>query len=207
MCQNRKPINPARDSSPANSIEFSRESSRGRKIEKRTRRHLKPTNGSWKVDETYVKVKGEWKYLYRAIDSEGNTLDFMLSARRNKDAAKRFFKKVLKSRQNKQPRVINTDKDKAYPPAIKELKEEKLLDNDTELRRVKYLNNRIEQDHRGVKRITNAGLGYQSFHTAWRTIRGIETMHMIRKGQVKNVSKGDSVSKKEFVESLFGIAA
>ena len=131
----------------------------------------------------------------------------MLSARRNAKAAKRFFKKVLKSRRNKQPRVINTDKDKAYPPAIKELKEEKILDNDTKLRRVKYLNNRIEQDHRGIKKITNAGLGYQSFHTAWRTIRGIETMYMIRKGQVKNVSNGDRVSQKEFVESLFGIAA
>ncbi len=176
-------------------------------IDKRTHRHLKPTNDSWKVDETYIKVKGECKYLYRAIDSEGNTLDFMLSARRNAEAAKRFFKKVLKSRQNQQPRVINTDKDKAYPPAIKELKAEKLLDNDTELRRIKYLNNLIEQDHRGVKIITKAGLGYQSFHTAWRTIRGIETMHMIRKGQVENVSKGDSVSQKEFIESLFEIAA
>ncbi len=172
-----------------------------------SRRHLKPISDSWKVDETYIKVKGECKYLYRAIDSEGNTLDFMLSARRNAEAAKRFFKKVLKSRQNKQPRVINTDKDKAYPPAIKELKAEKLLDNETELRRIKYLNNLIEQDHRGVKRITKASLGYQSFHTAWRTIRGIEMIHMIRKGQVENVSKGDSVSQKEFIESLFGIAA
>lgn len=95
----------------------------------------------------------------------------------------------------------------AYPPAIKKLKEEKLGSHETELRRVKYLNNRIEQDHRGVKRITKASLGYQSFHTAWRTIRGIEAMHMIRKGQVKNVSKGDSISQKEFIESLFEIAA
>ncbi|MEM8779337.1 MAG: IS6 family transposase [Cyanobacteria bacterium P01_G01_bin.49] len=174
-------------------------------IEKRTRRYLKPTNDSWKVDETYIKVKGEWKYLDRAIDSEGNTLDFMLSASRNAEAAYRFFKKVLKSRRNQQPRVINTDKDQAYPLAIKELKQEKVLNKRSKLRRVKYLNNRIEQDHRGVKKITNAGLGYQSFHTAWRTIRGIETMHMVRKGQIKNVSKGDSVSQKEFIESLFEI--
>lgn len=174
---------------------------------KRTRRYLKPTNDSWRVDETYIKVNGEWKYLYRAVDSEGNTLDFMLSARRNKEAAHRFFKKVLKRNYNKQPRVINVDKDKAYPPATRELKEEKILNNNSELRQVKYLNNRIEQDHRGIKKITKAGLGYQSFHTAWRTIRGIETMHMISKGQVENVSKGDSVSEKEFIESLFGIAA
>ncbi len=71
-------------------------------IERRTRRYLKPTNDSWKVDETYIKVNGDWKYLYRAVDSEGNTLDFMLSAKRNKKAAKRFFKKVLKARHNKQ---------------------------------------------------------------------------------------------------------
>ncbi len=176
-------------------------------IEKRTRRYLKPTNDSWKVDETYIKVNGEWKYLYRAVDSEGNTLDFMLSARRNKDAAKRFFKKALKGKQNKQPRVINVDKDKAYPPATEKLKKEKILDNDSELRQVKYLNNRIEQDHRGVKKITKASLGYKSFYTAWRTIRGIEIMHMINKGQVDGVSNRDSVSQKEFVESLFEIAA
>ncbi len=71
-------------------------------IEQRTRRFLKPTNDSWRVDETYIKVNGDWKYLYRAVDSEGNTLDFMLSAKRNKKAAKRFFKKVLKARHNKQ---------------------------------------------------------------------------------------------------------
>jgi len=176
-------------------------------IDKRTRRFLKPTNDSWKVDETYIKVNGECKYLYRAIDSEGNTLDFMLSARRNREAAKRFFKKVLKTKHSQQPRVINTDKDKAYPPAVKDLKKERSLPEKSKLRRVKYLNNLIEQDHRGVKKITKAGLGYKSFHTAWRTIRGIEIMHAINKGQVKGINNRDSVSQKEFVESLFKIAA
>ena len=145
--------------------------------------------------------------MYRAVDSQGNTLDFMLSARRNKQAAKRFFDKVLKAKHTKQPRVINVDKDKAYPPATEELKEEKVFPADSQLRQVKYLNNRIEQDHRGVKKITKASLGYQSFHTAWRTIRGIEIMHMINKGQVDGVRNRDSVSQKEFVESLFGIAS
>ena len=85
-------------------------------------------NDFWKVDETYIKVKGEWKYLYRAVDSEGNTLDFILSARRNKKAAKIFFNKVLKGKHNRQHRVINVDKNAAYPPAIEELKEDKLLE-------------------------------------------------------------------------------
>ena len=175
-------------------------------IDERTRRHLKLTTDSWKVDETYIKVKGEWKYLYRAVDSEGNTLDFMLSAKRDQKAAKRFFTKVLRAKQNKKPRVINVDKNAAYPPAFEDLKEEKALEPDCELRQVKYLNNRVEQDHRAVKRITRAGLGYKSFHTAWRTIRGIEIMHMINKGQVKGVNKKDVLGQKEFVESLFRIA-
>lgn len=176
-------------------------------IDKRTRRYLKPTNDSWRVDETYIKVRGEWKYLYRAVDSEGNTLDFMLSAKRNKIAARRFLKKALDANHTKQPRVINTDKDQAYPLAVAKLKDEKRLRKDSELRRVKYLNNLIEQDHRRVKKITKASLGYQSFCTAWKTIRGIEMIQMIRKGQVKNVSKGDSMSQKEFIEFLFEIAA
>lgn len=175
-------------------------------IEQRARRHLKLTNDSWRVDETYIKVKGKYSYLYRAVDSQGNTLDFMLSARRDRKAAKRFFQKVLKGRQNQQPRVINVDKNAAYPLAIEELKEEKVLSQESELRQVKYLNNRVEQDHRAIKRITRATLGYQSFYTAWRTIRGIEIMHMINKGQVDGVKKKDVVGQKDFVESLFGIA-
>ncbi len=165
-------------------------------IDTRTRRYLKPTNDSWRVDETYIKVNGEWKYLYRAVDSEGNTLDFMLSAQRAHQATKRFFNKGLKARHNKQPRVINVEKNAAYPPAIEELKEEKVLDKKSKLRQVKYLNNRVEQDHRGVKKITKAGLGYKSFHTAWRTIRGIETLYMLKKGQVEGINKGDIIGQK-----------
>ncbi|NJO95057.1 MAG: IS6 family transposase [Pleurocapsa sp. CRU_1_2] len=173
-------------------------------IEERTRRHLKLTNDSWKVDETYIKIKGKWKYLYRAVDSQGNTLDFMLSAKRNKQAAKRFFKKVLKAKHNRQTRVINVDKNPAYPPAIEELKLEKILEEKSKTRQVKYLNNLVEQDHRGVKRIINSALGYQSFHTAWRTIKGIETIRMIYKGQVKGVSRNDVLAKKNYRFS-FGI--
>jgi transposase-like protein len=96
------------------------------------------------VDETYIIVLGEWKYLYRAVDSQGNTLDFMLSAKRDARAAERFFRKVLKSTHNQKPRVINVDKNAAYPPAIDELKKDQTLPETTELRPVKYLNNIVE---------------------------------------------------------------
>ncbi len=148
-------------------------------IEKRSRKHLKSTNDSMRVDETYVKVNGQWKYLYRAVDSDGNTLDFLLSAKRDKLAANRFLKKVLKARHNKQPRVINVDKNPAYPPAIEELKEEEILSNECELRQEKYLNNIIEQDHRFPKKLAKYKSYFQYFHTAWRTLRGYEIMNAI----------------------------
>lgn len=111
----------------------------GPQINKRCRKHLKTTNNSWKVDETYIKVKGKWKYLYRVIDKEGNTIEFLLSAKRNAKAATRFFKKARNSWHSVNPRVINTDKDKAYPKAIEDLTESEILPQSTEHRAVKYL--------------------------------------------------------------------
>ncbi len=96
-------------------------------LDKRSRAHLKPTNDSWRVDETYIEVKGEWKYLYRAVDSDGNTLEFMLSAKRDARAAERFFRKAINASHNQSPRVINVDKNAAYPPAIDELKADQTL--------------------------------------------------------------------------------
>ena len=113
-------------------------------LEKRIRPHLRLTNDSYRVDETYVKIKGEWKYLYRAVDSTGQTIDFMLSAKRDARAAKRFFRKTLKAAKGQSPRVINVDKNPAYPPAVEQLKEEGTLPNRTQLRQCKYLNNIIE---------------------------------------------------------------
>ena len=172
-------------------------------LDKRCRRHLKPTNDSWRVDETYVKVKGVWKYLYRAVDSEGNTLDFMLSAKRDTKAAKRFFKKVLNTSHTIAPRVITVDKNAAYPPAIKELKQDDALSKTTETRQSKYLNNTVEQDHRFIKRRSNPGLGFGSFNTARRTLKGYEAMNMIRKGQIKDAEKGDVMGQISFINEIF----
>jgi IS6 family transposase len=176
-------------------------------LDKRIRPHLKPTNDSWRVDETYIKIQGEWKYLYRAVDSEGNTLDFLLSAKRDGKAAARFFRKVLKAKHTQTPRVITVDKNAAYPVAMEALKEDETLAEATELRQVKYLNNVVEQDHRNIKRITRPMMGFKSFNSARKTLRGIEAMNMIRKGQVKAVKQGDSVSQAKFIEAIFGVVA
>ncbi len=149
-------------------------------LDKRIRPHLRLTNDSWRVDETYIKVKGVWKYLYRAVDSEGNTLDFMLSAKRDAKAAERFFRKTLDAAHTSSPRVINVDKNAAYPPAIDTLKIDEHLPETTQVRQVKYLNNLVEQDHRAIKKLTKVGMGFKSFNTARQTIKGFEAMNMIR---------------------------
>ncbi|OWY63772.1 IS6 family transposase [cyanobacterium TDX16] len=176
-------------------------------LDKRCRAHLKPTNDSWRVDETYIKVKGEWKYLYRAVDSVGNTIEFMLSAKRDAGAAERFFRKALKASHNQEPRVINVDKNAAYPPAVVRLKADRTVSDTTALRPVKYLNNIVEQDHRFIKRLVNPGMGFGSFNTARRTLRGYEAMNMIRKGQINGVDKRDFWAQVEFLSQLFGVVA
>lgn len=176
-------------------------------LDKRIRPHLNRTNDSWRVDETYIKIKGVWKYLYRAVDSDGNTLDFMLSAKRDGKAAIRFFRKVLKGQHTQTPRVINVDKNAAYPIAMATLKGDETLAETSELRQVKYLNNVVEQDHRNIKRMTRPRMGFKSFNSTRRTLSGIEAMNMIRKGQVKGINQGDSVSQVRFLEAIFGIAA
>jgi transposase-like protein len=151
-------------------------------------------------------VLGQWKYLYRAVDSKGNTLDFLLSAKRDAAAAERFLRKTLNASHTQSPRVINVDKNAAYPPAVDHLKADEQLPEATELRQVKYLNNRVEQDHRFIKRLTKPGMGFGSFNTARRTLRGMEAMHMLRKGQVEAVDKGDVRAQIEFVSQIFGVA-
>ena len=173
-------------------------------IEKEVRRYLSPTNDSWRVDETYVKVKGEWKYFYRAVDSTGNTVDFMLSAKRSRKSAKRFFKKALSSNHNQIPREITVDKNPAYPPAIDKLKNDKILPKNVGIRQIKYLNNIIEQDHRSIKRIVNPMLGFQSFRSADKTLKGIEAMNMIKKRQINNLNYS-VLGEVRYINQLFGI--
>src|SRR5215207_7102969 len=176
-------------------------------LEKRIRPQLRLSNGSWRVDETYVKVKGRWTYLYRAVDSRGQTIDFLLSARRDAEAAKRFFRKAFGRPHTVDPRTITVDKNAAYPAAVTAMKRDRELWRFSRLRPVKYLNNIVEQDHRRIKRLVRPGLGFGSLPTARRTLAGYEGMAMIRKGQVRNIGGGEMRAQAAFVAGLFGIAA
>ena len=176
-------------------------------LERRVKPHLKKTSNSWKLDETYIKIKGKWHYLYRAIDKYGQTLDWMLSRYRNKQSAKRFFKKVLSNQHVVPPRVINVDKSPTFPPTLSELKEEGELPDNTKLRPIKYLNNAMENDHKSTKCKSHYRQWYQSFETAKRAITGMETMRLIQKGQLKYAAKGDVRAQNEIINKVFNIAA
>ena len=139
-------------------------------------------NVTMPVDETYVRVKGRWCYLYRAIDSSGATIDFMLSGLRDAATAKRLFRKALTDPSHPQPRVINTDQARIYNSAISGVKKEGILRRRCHHRPVQYVNNILEQNHRTIKRRVKTKQGFREFHAARRTIRGYEAMHMIRKG-------------------------
>ena len=176
-------------------------------VNKRVRQHLKMSGASFRVDETYIKVGKTYKYLYRAVDKEGNTIEFMLSAKRDVCAAKRFFKKMMRAEHRRLPFSISVDKNAAYPEAFTTSQAERIVPKDCKLRRVKYLNNVIEQDHRFIKKKVRASQCFKSFHTAERTLEGVEAMHMIRKGQVKRLARSDARGQATFVTSLFGVAA
>lgn len=135
---------------------------------------------SWRMDETYIKVAGHWKYLYRAVDRDGDTVDFLLTAKRDKAAAQRFLERAINL--HGLPVKIMIDKSGANTAAIESVKTDACVD--ILMRQNKYLNNIVEQDHRSVKRITQPMLGFKSFWSARILIGGIETMHMIRKGQL-----------------------
>ena len=146
-------------------------------------------------------------YLYRAVDSHGDTVEFMLSPGRDAVSAKRFLRKALRSRHAVPPRVINVDRNPSYPKAVGKLKKKGVLPKGCKLRPVKYLNNLIEQDHRFIKRRVNPGMGFWSFDTAWRTLQGYEATNQLRKGQVQGTTKGDIRSQIRFVSTAFGLAA
>ena len=144
------------------------------------RARKRPVGGSWRMDETYILVSGQWKYLYRAVDTAGQTIDFLLSDKRDAAAARRFLEQAIGL--HGVPRKITIDKSGANKAAVIGMAAE--MDQPIELRQIKYLNNRIEQDHRAVKRITRPMLGFKSFACARIILAGIETMHMIKKGQL-----------------------
>ncbi|MEC5218988.1 putative transposase [Actimicrobium sp. GrIS 1.19] len=148
-------------------------------IEKMARKHKRPVGGSWRMDETYIKVKGVWKYFYRAVDKQGKTVDFLLTAKRDMAAAKRFFDKAMGA--NGEPDKVAMDKSGANKAAIDAINTGR--DVPIVVSQVKYLNNIVEQDHRAIKRVTRPMLGFKSFRCAAQVIAGVELMHMIRKGQ------------------------
>ncbi len=151
-------------------------------FEKRWRRYALAVGRSWRVDETYVKIRGEWCYLYRAVDRVGRTVDFRLSAKRDVAAAKAFFRKAINTHQHP-PQTVTLDGYAASHRAVREMKADGSLPADTKQRSSKYLNNLIEQDHRGVRQRIAVMLGLKQFRHAAVTIAGIELMHRIRKGQ------------------------
>jgi transposase-like protein len=150
-------------------------------FEKRWSRYALPVGDSWRVDETYLKIKGQWVYLYRAVDKVGRTVDFLLSRRRDITAAKRFFCRA--TRQHGVPRVITLDGYAASHRAVAKLKEVGTLPRRVRVRSCKYLNNVVEQDHRRIKQRIRPMLGFKRFETAAVTIRGIELAEKIKKQQ------------------------
>jgi transposase, IS6 family len=176
-------------------------------LNQRLRRELRWPNASWRVDETYIKVAGTWTYLYRAVDSAGDTIEFMLSPKRDLTAARQFLRLALSGTDRIRPRVINVDGHPAYARTIAELKQSGELGRRRCCRPSPYLNNVIEQDHRFIKKRIVASLGFRSAEGAWRTIEGYEAMHLIRKGQIRWLPKGDVIGQRQFIHTLSGVAA
>jgi putative transposase len=163
-------------------------------LNKAFRRHKRSLGCRWRMDETYIKIKGQWKYLYRAVDTAGQTIDFLLTAKRDAAAAQRFFCKA--TRHHGEPEVVTIDKSGASTAALATLNAGKPDEDTMTVRQSKYLNNLVEQDHRNIKRRTRLMLGFKSFRRAQTILAGIELIHMIRKGQYQHPA-GDGLSPAE----------
>ena len=150
-------------------------------LEKAFRRRKRPVGKSWRMDETYIRVKGEWRYLYRSVDRDGNTIDFLLCAHRDKTAARRYFEKLIAH--NGVPETVTLDKSGANLAALEAINVDR--ERPIKIRQSKYLNNLVEQDHRAIKRRTRPMLGFKTFRCARILLGGIELMHMIAKGQAQ----------------------
>jgi transposase-like protein len=166
-------------------------------FEKAFRKHKRSVGKGWRMDESYIKVKGEWKYLYRAVDKDGKTVDFLLRAHRDGAAARRYFEKAID--QNGAPETVTVDKSGVNLVALNAINAER--ETPIKIRQNKYLNNIVEQDHRAIIRIAKPMMGFKDFRCARIILSGIEVMHMIRKGQLK-VTKGIAVSSAEQFYSL-----
>ncbi|MGC1968108.1 MAG: IS6 family transposase, partial [Candidatus Acidiferrales bacterium] len=179
-------------------------------MEKRLRwQWRRPQSTSWRIDETYVKVRGKWAYLYRALDKYGNTIDFYLSPTRNAGTAKRLLGKALNGlKEWEKPAIINTDKAPTYGVAISELKAEGKCPEKTVHRQVKYLNNVIEADHGKLNQLIRPVRGFKTLKTAYATIKGFEVMRALRKGQAAlfNFTR-DICGEARIVERAFGLGA
>ncbi len=167
-------------------------------LEEAFHRRKRPVWVSWRMDETYMKVKGQWDYLYRAVDKTGQTIDFLLTEHRDEQAAKRFLTKAI--RRHGVPEKITIDGSAANEAAIKSYNEEH--GTAIAIRQIKYLNNIVEQDHRGVKRITRPMLGCKAFDAAQGTLAGIELMHMIKKRQLVVEEGAEGLTAAELFYSL-----
>lgn len=156
----------------------------------KVRKAKKSVGNSWRMDETYIKVKGTWMYLYRAIDSSGNTIEFLLREKRDAEAAKEFFRKAFKN--NEYPAKIAIDKSGSNISALNHTNDNLPKEQQIEIRQNKYLNNIVEQDHRFIKKRTRPMLGFKNFSSAEMTITGIENVRMIQKNQI--VGSNNNVS-------------
>ncbi|MDE9448091.1 IS6 family transposase, partial [Xenorhabdus bovienii] len=164
-------------------------------LDKAFRRYKRPVGRRWRMDETYIKVKGQWKSLYRAVDTTGQTIDFLLTAKRDAPAALRFFHKAI--RHHGEPEVVTIDKSGANKAALASLNAGKPKKNRIKIRQSKYLNNLIEQDHRRIKRRIRLMLGFKNFRRAQTLLAGIELLCMLSKGQYVQ-QYGISISPAEY---------
>ena len=177
----------------------------GPEVLRRLRGNVKQKSSTWHMDETFVRISGRWLYLFRAVDSQGQTVDFYLSETRDREAAKRFLKKALANSDNRPPRVFARDGLRSYPAAIRELQSEGLIHCSCRHRTRPYANNRIESDHRFIKRRLRAMQGPRSAPTARRLIQAIEAVHMIRKGQVLGITRNNLSGQAWVFGALLGI--
>ncbi len=168
-------------------------------IDRRVRKRKRSVNGSWRMDETYIKLNGRWVYLYRAVDKYGFTIEFLLRAKRDGVAAKAFFRKAFKT--NGRPEKVTIDGSVTNKSALEGFNEGVEEDQKCEIRQVKYLNNIVEQDHRFIKKRTKPMLGFKNFQSAKETISGIENIRIIQKGQI-NGQKPNQSAFDNFVELM-----